>query len=119
MRIFANVNITPLQETVADAAELLRSLASEKRLRILCLLSDAERSVSELCGALALSQANVSQQLAVLRRAGLVRGRRDGQTIHYSLASEEGKRVLETLCSVYGPRRSARAPRTRRHRAAA
>ncbi|HVC30236.1 MAG TPA: metalloregulator ArsR/SmtB family transcription factor [Steroidobacteraceae bacterium] len=108
------MNVQPLQETVADAAELLRSLASEKRLRILCLLADGERSVGELCAALALSQTNVSQQLAVLRRAGLVRGRRDGQTIHYSLASEAGRRVLETLCGVYGRRRSPAAGRGRR-----
>jgi DNA-binding transcriptional ArsR family regulator len=108
------MNIQALQETASDAAELLRSLASEKRLRILCLLSDAERSVGEVCAALAVSQANASQQLAVLRRAGLVRGRRQAQTIYYSLASEEGRRVLEALCGIYGRRRSSR--KSRRHR---
>lgn len=106
------MNIEALQETVADAAELLRSLASEKRLRILCLLSDAERSVGTLCEALSISQANASQQLAILRRSGLVRARRAGQTVYYSLASEEGRSVLEALCTVYG--RSRPSPARRR-----
>lgn len=105
------MNINTLQETAAEAADLLRSLASEKRLRILCLLSEAELSVGALCAGLGVSQANASQQLAVLRRSGLVRARRQGQTIYYSLASEEGRRVLETLCRVYGQRRStSRSP---------
>lgn len=108
------MNISALQETVADAAELLRSLASEKRLRILCQLSETERSVGELCSALVLSQANASQQLAMLRRAGLVKARRDGQTIYYSLASEEGRRILEALCRVYGRRPSSLDARRRR-----
>ncbi len=103
------MNIRALQETVADAAELLRSLASEKRLRIVCLLSEAERSVGALCAALSISQANASQQLAVLRRSGLVRARRVGQTVYYSLASEAGRSVLEALCTVYGRSRSSPA----------
>lgn len=105
------MKLQALQEAATDAAELLRSLASEKRLRILCLLTEGERSVGELCAALALPQANASQQLAVLRQVGLVQGRREGQTIYYSLASEEGRRVLEALCSVYGRRSSSPATR--------
>jgi len=110
------MNIEALQRTAVDAAELLRSLASEKRLRILCLLSDTEHSVGELCAALAVSPANASQQLAILRRMGLVSRRREGQTSYYSLASEEGRRILEALCSVYGRRPSPRD--ARRHRRA-
>jgi DNA-binding transcriptional ArsR family regulator len=113
IHIFAFVNLQALQDAV-EAAELLRSLASEKRLRMLCLMTGRERSVSELCAALALPQANCSQQLAVLRRAGLVRGRREGQTIHYSLASEEVRRVLEALCSVYGRHQSSPGAHRRR-----
>ena len=99
---------------MADAVELLRSLASEKRLRMLCLITERERSVGELCAELALAQANVSQQLAVLRRAGLVLGRREGQTIYYSLASEAVRRVLEALCNVYGRPQPSPGPQRRR-----
>jgi DNA-binding transcriptional ArsR family regulator len=109
------MNVLGLEDAAADAAGLLRALASEKRLRILCLLSEGERSVGQICAALEVSQANVSQQLAILRRAGLVRGRRDGQTVHYCLASEEGRRLLETLCRVYARRPSAGSPRARRN----
>lgn len=108
------MHVDALHDTVADAAELLRSLASEKRLRILCLLSEAEHSVGGLCAALSISQANASQQLAVLRRAGLVKTRRDGQSIFYRLASEQGRLVLEALCRVYDRRRSTPAARRRR-----
>jgi DNA-binding transcriptional ArsR family regulator len=108
------MNFQGLQESVADVAELLRSLASEKRLRMLCLITERERSVGELCAALALPQANISQQLTVLRRAGLVHGRREGQTIYYSLASEEVRRVLEALCNVYGRRRTSPGLQRRR-----
>ncbi len=109
------MNVLELEDAAADAAGLLRSQASEKRLRILCLLSDGERSVGEICAALEVSQANASQQLAILRRAGLVRGRRDGQTVHYRLASEQGRRVLETLCRVYARRPSAGPAHARRN----
>ena len=108
------MNIGALQEAVGETVELLRALASEKRLRILCLLSQKERSVGELCALLALAQANASQQLALLRRSGLVMARRDGQAIYYSLASEEGRLVLEALCAVYGRRRSWSDARRRR-----
>lgn len=79
----------------------MRSLASEKRLMLLCQLVDGERSVGELCEALDIPQTNASQQLAVLRREGLVETRRDGQTIYYSLAGEEGRRVIEVLYELY------------------
>ena len=84
-----------------DAARLLRALANDKRLMLLCLLFDGERSVGELNARVDLSQSALSQHLAVLRQDGLVRTRRDGQTILYALADGPALRVIETLHGIY------------------
>jgi len=83
------------------AAEFLKALAHESRLMILCILSQGEKSVSELERMLSLRQPTVSQQLARLRADGLVATRRDGKTIYYSLASEEARVVVGALYDVF------------------
>ncbi|WP_147652567.1 ArsR/SmtB family transcription factor [Vulcaniibacterium gelatinicum] len=88
-----------------DAARLLKALGNDKRLMILCLLVEGERSVGELNAELDLSQPALSQHLALLREDGLVRTRREAQTIYYSIADGPAQRVLETLHAIYcGPR---------------
>jgi DNA-binding transcriptional ArsR family regulator len=96
-------------ERMADkakrAADFLKALAHESRLMILCILSQGERSVSELEELLSLRQPTVSQQLARLRADGLVTTRRDGKTIHYSLASEEARVVVGAVYEMFcGPK---------------
>ncbi len=86
---------------IADATNLLKAMANENRLRILCLLDGAELSVSELNAKLALSQSALSQHLAILRREGLVATRRSSQTIYYSLQGEEARTVVDTLAKLY------------------
>ncbi|MDX1455801.1 MAG: metalloregulator ArsR/SmtB family transcription factor [Gammaproteobacteria bacterium] len=82
----------------ADAAEsLLKAMANRHRLMILCYLVAGERSVGELNRDIALSQSSLSQHLARLRDDGLVKTRRDGQTIHYSICAGPATRVMETL----------------------
>ncbi len=92
-----------------DAAQLLRALANEKRLMLLCLLVEGERSVGELNARVDLSQSALSQHLAVLREDGLVETRREAQTIYYSLVDGPVHAVIETLhgiyCGVPGSRR--------------
>ena len=95
------MNMKDLQTSASQAANLLGSLANEKRLLLLCQLVEGEKSVGALAEALGLSQSNVSQQLAVLRKDGLVQTRRDGQTIYYSLKGDEAKRVIEVLHGIY------------------
>lgn len=85
----------------SDAARLLKTLANEKRLLILCLLVEGERSVGELNARVELSQSALSQHLAVLREEGLVHTRRDAQSIVYSLAEGPAQRVIDTLHSIY------------------
>lgn len=84
-----------------DAARLLRTLGNDKRLMLLCLLFDGERSVGDLNARVELSQSALSQHLAVLRNDGLVTTRREGQTILYALAKGPAQRVIETLHGIY------------------
>lgn len=84
-----------------SATELLKALASEKRLMILCQLADGEKSVGELGALLDIKQAPLSQQLARLRQDDLVRTRREAQTIYYSLNGEPVRRVIGLLYDMY------------------
>ncbi len=84
-----------------EASELLRSLGNRHRLLILCRLTESEYSVGDLAGFLDLRDSTVSQHLSLLRRDGLVRARRDGQTIWYSIASQSARRILETLFEIF------------------
>jgi DNA-binding transcriptional ArsR family regulator len=86
-----------------DAARLLKAMANDKRLLILCLLVGGEQAVGDINAGLDLSQSALSQHLAVLREEGLVTTRRSAQTIYYSLAPgpvQDIIRVLhKTFCS--------------------
>ena len=79
------------------ASEFLKALANENRLLILCILSEHERSVTELEQLLSLSQSSVSQQLARLRLDGLVDSRRDGRIVYYSLADEPTRQFIKAI----------------------
>jgi DNA-binding transcriptional ArsR family regulator len=68
---------------------------------ILCQLSQGEKSVGQLQPLLALSQSALSQHLARLRKDGLVRTRRDSQTIYYTLASKEAHQLIDALYGIY------------------
>lgn len=96
-------SIDPKQMTAAagSASELLKALASPHRLLILCQLTEGERSVGDLAAFLGLRDSTVSQHLALLRRDGLVRARRDGQTIWYSVSSQPAQKVLATLFEIF------------------
>ena len=86
----------------ADAAEaLLKCLASRNRLMILCTLVEGEQSVGALAASLDVRESIVSQHLAILRREGLVAGRREGQTIYYALSNDDAKRLLDTLYDIF------------------
>ncbi len=90
-----------MQHHAAEAAALLRSLANEQRLLVLCRLVGGELSVSQLLEGTPLSQSALSQHLAVLREAGLVATRRQGQQVFYSLLDGPALRVMQTLHGIY------------------
>jgi DNA-binding transcriptional ArsR family regulator len=91
------MNPTVMRDAADRAAEFLKSLGNRHRLLILCQLLEAERSVSDLGQFLEVRDSTVSQHLALLRRDGLVKTRRDGQTIWYSISSEPARKILGTL----------------------
>ncbi|GHC26470.1 ArsR/SmtB family transcription factor [Aidingimonas halophila] len=84
-----------------DATNLLKAMANENRLRILCLLAGQELSVSELNAKLSLSQSALSQHLAILRRESIVTTRRASQTIYYSLHGEQAHHIISALSDLY------------------
>lgn len=85
----------------AAAAGLMKALASENRLMILCVLAEQEMSVGELNKKIPLSQSGLSQQLALLRREGFVSSRREAQAIYYSLAPSNAARIIAVLREMY------------------
>lgn len=102
------VSAEQMRSHAGDAAQLLKALANEKRLMILCLLAEGERSVGELNTQLDLSQSALSQHLALLREDGLVTTRREAQTIFYGLGQGPAQRIIETLHGIYcAPGRAA------------
>jgi len=106
----ANFDVSDFQASAANAAKLLRALANEKRLMILCQLTEGERSVGELQPCLGLSQSALSQHLAVLREEGLVATRRDAQTIWYRIHDPAAMRVVATLAEIFCPPNRANEP---------
>ena len=92
------------QERAAEAAGLLRLLANEQRLLILChLLTEGEMSVSALVDQIDLSQSALSQHLARLRDEQVVVFRREAQTLFYRVDDEKAARVLALLRDIYCP----------------
>ena len=84
----------------AQAAEVtLKALANAKRLQVLSLLAERELNVTGINRHIDLSQSALSQHLALLRKAGLVHTRRDGQTIFYSL-DDDGHQVRNILTAL-------------------
>ena len=93
---------------VEAASEFLKSFANPTRLRLLCALSRSELCVGALARAAGVPVVSASQQLANLRRDGLVAARRCRQTIYYRLADKNVSRFIEALTASFCPSRSAR-----------
>lgn len=99
-RVWTMANV-PLYEAKAD---LFRTLGHPVRIRVLELLQDGPRPVRELLADIGVEASNLSQQLAVLRRAGLVSSSRGGSTVVYTLATPDvanmllyGRRILASM----------------------
>lgn len=85
------------------AADLLKALANPQRLRILCLLIEGERNVSQINEQVQVSQSALSQHLAVLREKGLVDTRKQSQAVFYHVAEGPVHRIIQTLHDIYCP----------------
>ncbi len=91
------VDFADMERHAGEACNLLKAMANEARLLVLCQLFDGEKTVGELQEAVGLSQSAMSQHLAVLREQGVVATRREGQSIHYRISSPEATAIMETL----------------------
>ncbi len=100
-----------LFEQARAASDLLKALSHETRLLILCLLTEGEKSVSELETTMSMPQAAVSQQLARLRFDRLVTTRREGRLIYYRIASEDISAIVGQLYDMFCTQ--AREPKVR------
>ena len=97
------VDLTELRSAAAQASGLLRLLANEDRLLLLCQLTQGEKNVSTLELLTGIRQQTLSQQLCVLRNERVVETRRDGKQIYYRLSNQEVQAILMTLYSLFCP----------------
>lgn len=99
------LEIDGMREAAEAATALLRVLANEDRLLLLCQMTEGEKSVGELEALLDIRQPTLSQQLGVLRAEGLVTTRREGKRIYYAVADPKVLAVLNTLYGLYCAKR--------------
>lgn len=90
-----------MMKNAQTASNFLKAISHEGRMMILCHLATGEKTVTELEDLLSARQAAVSQQLSRLRAEGLVRPRREGKTIYYSLADERPRRLMEVVYDLF------------------
>ncbi|NNU79862.1 helix-turn-helix transcriptional regulator [Halovulum dunhuangense] len=90
-----------MKENSVIACDLLKAIAQETRLLILCSLLPGERTVSDIEQELGMRQAAVSQQLSRLRLQGIVSSRRDGKTVYYRLEDPRTEQILRTLHGIF------------------
>lgn len=101
MPLVSTLDIRKMRRAASEATGVLRVLANEDRLLLLCQLMQGERCVSELETLLDIRQPTLSQQLGVLRTEEVVETRRDGKNIYYRVADKRVAQVLEKLYELF------------------
>ena len=104
MRASTSMDPAVLRRAAGRAVDMLKVLANEDRLLLLCQLSEAEMCVSELEEQLDIRQPTLSQQLGVLRQQRLVRTRREGKRVYYRVANLAAVQVLKLMYRLYCPK---------------
>ena len=94
-------DLDKMMTNAQTASDFLKAISHEGRLMILCHLTTGEKSVTELEELISARQAAVSQQLSRLRLEGLVKPRRDGKTIYYSLTDDRPKQIMEVVYELF------------------
>lgn len=84
-----------------EACVLLKALANEDRLLLLCALGDTQKNVGELEALTGITQPTLSQQLGVLRRREIVETEQKGTYVYYRIRAGHAVRVIGTLCEIY------------------
>ena len=94
-------DIEKMMRNAQEASNFLKAISHEGRLMILCHLASGEKSVTELEELLSARQAAVSQQLSRLRLEGIVKPRREGKTIYYSLTDDRSTQIMEVVYDLF------------------
>ncbi len=94
MKNNTNTNNMPEAGILYDLAELFKIFGDESRLKILFVLGEGELCVEEISDKLNMSQSAVSHQLRILKTSRLIKGRRDGKRIYYSLADDHVHSII-------------------------
>lgn len=98
----AELDLETFEQKASEVADVLRALANERRLMILCKLVEwGEANVTTLTEAVGLSQSALSQHLAKMRDEGVVATRRESQTIWYRIADPRIEQLFATLYELY------------------
>jgi len=84
----------PEEETLYDLAELFKIFGDSTRIKILWALDEAEMCVCDICVLLNMTQSAISHQLRILKQADLVKSRREGKIVFYSLKDEHVKQIF-------------------------
>ena len=87
--------VMPGEDTLYDLTELFRIFGDSTRVRILYVLFEAEMCVCDIAALLGMTQSAISHQLKALKNARLVKSRRDGKTVFYSLADDHVKTIID------------------------
>ncbi len=89
-----NNEMIPADDEVYYLSDFFKVFADSTRIRILYILSDGELCVNDIATGLEMSQSSISHQLRILKQNRLVKFRRDGKTIYYSLADDHVVNIL-------------------------
>ncbi len=107
------IGLAALERKAGEAVLLLKLLANENRLLIMCRLVMArELSVNDLADAVGISQSALSQHLAKMREEGLLATRREAQTVYYRIADPNAARLLALLKAIYCTRQPSQTTTT-------
>jgi ArsR family transcriptional regulator len=85
----------PQEETLYDLAELFKVFGDTTRIKIICALFESEMCVCDIATLLCMNQSAISHQLRVLKQARLVKYRKDGKIVYYSLDDEHIKQIFD------------------------
>lgn len=97
-----SLDAATFEEKATEVADILRAIANERRLMVLCTLVEVgEASVTTLAEAVGISQSALSQHLAKMRHEGLVTYRRDSQTLWYRIADPRIEQLFATLHALF------------------
>lgn len=97
----SEMDLAALQNAAASASGLLKVLANQERLLLLCQMTQGDYCVSDLEQLTGVRQPTLSQQLTVLREENMVTTRREGKQIFYAIASKEAMAVMQTLYGLF------------------